>query len=77
MGSPSTGMFRLQKTGRGAESPIVLFESVTSALFMMKPKPDKSSVISEMPPGRPSAAESNRDHGPALEERCGEIGWCA
>lgn len=44
----------------GAENPIVLYESVTLALFMMKLTPNKSSVVSEMPPGRPSAAESNR-----------------
>lgn len=61
-GQPINQDVQASENGEGSRKSHcpVLFESVTSALFMMKPKPDKSSVLSEMPPGRPSTAESNR-----------------
>lgn len=42
-GQPIDQDVQASENGEGAENPIVLFESVTSTLFMMKLTPDKSS----------------------------------
>lgn len=61
----------------GPDNPIVLFDSVTCSLTTMKLIPDKSTVVSEMPPAGPQLPRITGAM--LLLQRKGavKLGWCA